>query len=540
MWTAKSFQNDDHIILSAYLLIPTFLLVFALWAQHVVARSKQNVVTPMSLVLIIGMTVSAIANVCGAYDVDQSQFQFANIELSSSVFYFALLPPIIHSSAYSVRRKDLLRNWDAVCLLAFAGSIISILVMTMVFRVIIQVFLPDIEVSTIELLTFSSLISSVDPVSALAVFSKLRVDPNLYYLLLSESLFNDAVCVVAYRVLSKYIGTSINMQEIAMVVLREFTLTLLLSLLLGYLCGLAIALFLKDCGHFPGRRHDRLVTICILICHVYLPFLLAEAVELSGIVAVVASSISTRRYASKNLVGATKQMASFTFSTMSHASETATFLLLGMSVFSQYIASYNLGFILAAIVAMVFARAVFVYPLVALVNLRRQWTSPGGLHISLNITHMVVISGCLRGAVSFSCANIYPNSCGNHGLILSTTTALVLVTTFGVGGSVEWLLGRAGIAMKCQQRTAQDNRGIGKVPDREGRCLYPLLLRQPLVPITPHAEVSAEMGQDDESEVYSLSHATPHESDSEGEWEGDEASDEGFHTPQQCRESGQV
>ena len=89
-------------------------------------------------------------------------------------------------------------------------------------------------------------------------------------------------------VLSKYIGTSIAMQEIAVVVLREFSITLLLSLWLGYSCGLAVALFLKDCGHFPGRRHDRLVTVSILICHVYLPFLLAEAVELSGIVAIVA------------------------------------------------------------------------------------------------------------------------------------------------------------------------------------------------------------------------------------------------------------
>ena len=294
MWTAKSFQNDDHIILSAYLLIPNFLLVFALWCQQCTARSKQNLFTPISVVLIIGMVVSAIANVSGAYDItDQSQtnFQFAHIELSSSVFYFALLPPIIYSSAYSVRRKDLLRNWDAVCLLAFVGSIIAILVMAVILQLILQTCLPDLEVSMIELLTFSSLISSVDPVSALAVFSKLKVDPNLYYLLLSESLFNDAVCVVAYRVLSKYIGTSTKMSEIAVVVLREFAITLLLSLILGYLCGLAAALFLKDCGHFPGRRHDRLVTICILVCLVYLPFLLAESVELSGIVAVVASSI---------------------------------------------------------------------------------------------------------------------------------------------------------------------------------------------------------------------------------------------------------
>ena len=139
-------------------------------------KDKAERDNPRVCCTIIGMIVSAITNVCGAYNANHSQFQFANIELGSSVFYFALLPPIIHSSAYSVRRKDLLKNWDAVCLLAFLGSMISILVMTFVLQLVIQVFVPNLEVSVIELLTFSSLISSVDPVNALAVFSKLRVD----------------------------------------------------------------------------------------------------------------------------------------------------------------------------------------------------------------------------------------------------------------------------------------------------------------------------------------------------------------------------
>ena len=44
-----------------------------------------------------------------------------------------------------------------------------------------------------ECLTFGSLISATDPVSTLAVFAELRVDPDLFYIVFGESVLNDAV-----------------------------------------------------------------------------------------------------------------------------------------------------------------------------------------------------------------------------------------------------------------------------------------------------------------------------------------------------------
>jgi sodium/hydrogen exchanger 8 len=39
-----------------------------------------------------------------------------------------------------------------------------------------------------ECLTFGALISATDPVSTLAVFAELKVDPNLFYLVFGESV----------------------------------------------------------------------------------------------------------------------------------------------------------------------------------------------------------------------------------------------------------------------------------------------------------------------------------------------------------------
>lgn len=53
--------------------------------------------------------------------------------------------------------------------------------------------------SIIPSLLFGSLISATDPVTVLAVFHDLRVDYDLYSLVFGESVLNDAVAIVLYR-----------------------------------------------------------------------------------------------------------------------------------------------------------------------------------------------------------------------------------------------------------------------------------------------------------------------------------------------------
>ena len=87
------------------------------------------------------------------------------------------------------------------------GTLLSALVISLVLRAAVKMNLTfGFNPTFPELLTFGSWISATDPVSTLTVFQAKRVNPQLFILLFGESILNDAVSIVLFNSLSKFIG----------------------------------------------------------------------------------------------------------------------------------------------------------------------------------------------------------------------------------------------------------------------------------------------------------------------------------------------
>ena len=112
--------------------------------------------------------------------------------------------------------------------------------------------LEGLSLSIIECLLFGSTLSATDPVTILAIFNALHVDPKLYSVIFGESILNDAVAIVMFETLSQFHGENIHVFSFFHGV-GIFLLTFCVSMALGVFFGLSCSLMLKhsELGALP-------------------------------------------------------------------------------------------------------------------------------------------------------------------------------------------------------------------------------------------------------------------------------------------------
>lgn len=289
-WEVDAFTKNSHVVASENFLLFLTVLCFSLIAQHYVKNIWKLKFIPESLATIF--LSAAVGGIIYLSMKHKLYFSPLVIGFSSEVFYFGLLPPIIFSSAYHLRRKLLYGNLGAVFVLAFIGTCISATITTVGIQVLPSIVSGSPSMAVIESVAFACVVAANDPVSTLAVFSRLRVDPALYYAVLGESVLNDAVAITAFRVALRMIGATTFSSLDAVACAVNFLVLVLGSSVIGYATAVLVAYVLRhvDFGS------NKVAPIGVVLCTLYIPFFLTEMLQLSGIVTVFFSGIAARRY----------------------------------------------------------------------------------------------------------------------------------------------------------------------------------------------------------------------------------------------------
>jgi NhaP-type Na+/H+ or K+/H+ antiporter len=118
-----------------------------------------------------------------------------------------------------------------------------------------------------------------------------RVDPRLFYLCFGESVLNDAISIVLFYSFGKFV--SINNDENNLgAAFKKF----LIDLFLNFVGSSVLGSFGGACTGFIFKqidmRHNRLVEISVYVLLVYIPFLISEILNLSGIVTILFTGIT--------------------------------------------------------------------------------------------------------------------------------------------------------------------------------------------------------------------------------------------------------
>jgi len=422
--------NQEETLTSARIAFILFVLVVCILCVHYLIAKKLHHVPESVSVVFIGAIIGFIGKLLS----QSGQASYLQEEmLSPQAFFVVLLPPIIFEAGYSLHKGNFFQNLGSIIIFAVFGTMISTLLVGLGLY-LLGAGGVTMELRLTDALAFGALISAVDPVATLAIFSAMDVEPVLNMLVFGESILNDAVSIVLCNIMIKLGKSSTSDAGFAVLIsaLAQFTQLMILSAILGTVSSLLCALILK---HVDLRRNPSLEFGMMLIGS-YFPYCCAEALDLSGITSILFAGIVMSHYAHQNLSLVTQINVQNAFRAMAFLAETSVFAYLGMAIFSF---QHKLipSFLIWTIILILLGRALNIFPLCYFINHFRD------TRITRKMQFVMWFSG-LRGAIAYAVSlHLDIADQEQRRAIITTSLCVVLFTILVLGGStyplVKWL-----------------------------------------------------------------------------------------------------
>ncbi|XP_012238231.1 sodium/hydrogen exchanger 8 [Bombus impatiens] len=428
------------------------VLALGILLIHLMLQTNFQYLPESVVIVFLGGAIGMIINLMSNQNIANWRKEEA---FSPTAFFLVLLPPIIFESGYNLHKGNFFQNIGSILVFAIFGTAISAFV---IGAGIYLLGLAQVayKLSFVESFAFGSLISAVDPVATVAIFHALEVDPVLNMLVFGESILNDAISIVlTTSVLESNNATTTS--EAIILGLNRFCLMFFASAGIGVVFALISALLLK---HVDLRKNPSL-EFGLMLVFTYAPYVLAEGIQLSGIMAILFNGIVMSHYTHFNLSTVTQITMQQTMRTLAFIAETCVFAYLGLALFS-FRHRVEPALVIWSIVLCLIGRAANIFPLAFLVNRFREH------QITRKMMFIMWFSG-LRGAISYALSLHLDFSDETRHVIITTTLIIVLFTTLIFGGSTMPLLKflRAEKKQKSNSRRKRKDKEISLSKTRE-------------------------------------------------------------------------
>jgi CPA1 family monovalent cation:H+ antiporter len=396
------------------------LIIELLLIASLVAIAVQRLRVPYTVALVlVGLFLAAL--------------QPVQIEVTRDLILALLVPPLVFEAAFQLQFSQLQRDLPTIALLAVPGVIIGSLIVGMLVGLLTPLALP-------AALVFGALISATDPVSVVALFRVLGVPRRLAVLLEGESLLNDGTAIVLFTlVLGSALTGQFHPLQGVLEFLRVAAGGLAVGLGLGWLVSRIIA-----------RVDDYLIETTLTVVLAFGSYLVAERLQFSGVLAVVAAGLMSGNLGPQGMSPTTRVVLFNFWEFLAFLANSMVFLLIGLQIYiPDMISAWKP--VAAAILAVLLARAIVVYGLGWLAN---RFVEP----IPLRWVHVLNWGG-LRGAISLALVLSLPAAMGaDRHLIQLMAFGVVLFTLVVQGSTVKPLLRHLGIVERTAAQTEYEMR----------------------------------------------------------------------------------
>jgi monovalent cation/hydrogen antiporter len=437
-----------------------------------------------------------------------------HVELAPDLVFLLFLPPLLFSAAFFTSPRDLATYARPIGLLAFG----LVLATTGIVAVIVHTLAPGIPWAVAFLL--GAVVSPPDAVAATSIAQRLGLPRRVVIILEGESLVNDATALVAYRLaLAAAVSGTFSLGAAAV----SFVVVSVGGVAIGLVAAWAIIYVL-------GRLEDPPVEVLLGLLAPFGVWLPAEALGVSGVLAVVTAGIVVGRHAPQIMSSDTRVLGSGVWQMVVFTLTGLVFILIGLqlpTILDTLSASRSFGelFSWAVIVSVtvILVRLAWVFPgtyLPRLLSARIRASEPAPA------PRNVVIVGWagMRGVVSLAAALGLPlfvqggAPFPERDLVIFLTFSVILATLVGQGLTlpllIRWLgVGDDGTAAheELHAREAAVNAALARLDslatEWPGHLELIVNLRERHEHATEHLEhnhESGEVAQDQEQIEHSI------------------------------------
>jgi CPA1 family monovalent cation:H+ antiporter len=368
--------------------------------------------------------------------------QSVEINLTPELILALFVPPLVFEAAFHIDFNRLRDSLIPILVLAIPG----VLVTTLIVGGIVAV---GVKVPLTTALVFGALISATDPVAVVALFRALGVPRKLAVLVEGESLFNDGTAIVVFNLmLAAAAAATVNGESQA---LNGFDLSrAVVDFLIVSMGGVAVGSLLGWLiARLIGRLDDYLIETTLTTVLAFGAYLIAERLHFSGVLAVVAAGLVNGNLGPRGMSPTTRIVLFNFWEYLAFVTNSLVFLLIGLQVNIPQIVA-NIGPIAVAVVAVLVSRAVVVYGMTWLVNLRGRRVTTAYQHVQF--------WGGLRGAISLALVLSLPATLADRELLKVMAFGVVLFTLVGQGTTMQFLLKKLGLAQRTTETLEFDRR----------------------------------------------------------------------------------
>lgn len=345
-----------------------------------------------------------------------------NLKLTQGLLLTIFLPALLFEAAIHFPAHELRKYSPTIATLALPGVLISAVITALVLQVSFSTLGFSQSVGFLHFLLFGTIIAATDPVSVISLLRQLGVERRLSLLIEGESLFNDGTAIVFYHAVLVALSVGHFDWTDSVVHLISYSMGgLLIGSVLGLFAGFVISL-----------AEDHLIAIAITTVTAYGSYLLAERVEMSGILATVMAGLFVGNFGSKKGFNPNTRVAVTSFwEYVSFFVSSIVFLMMGLEVSAPLL--FNNALVIAiAYLAVQASRAASVY--MSLPILRRM-----GQPLSAKSATMVWWAG-LRGALSMVMVLSLPDSIAFKDTMIAMTFGVVVLSVVFQGSTIGMLL----------------------------------------------------------------------------------------------------